>query len=75
MIWALRGIEKRETCANLRSVNYSSGQETFVSKVMFLLFNTLSRFVIVFFFFSKKQASFNLMAGIQFGSVQSLSRV
>ena len=49
--------------------------ETFVSKVMFLLFNTLSRFVIVFFFFSKKQASFNFMAGIQFGSVQSLSRV
>ena len=49
--------------------------ETFVSKVMFLLFNTLSRFVIVFFFFPKKQASFNFMAGIQFGSVQSLSRV
>ena len=39
--------------------------ETFVSKVMFLLSNTLSRFVIVFFFFfSQKQASFNFMAGI-----------
>ena len=34
MIWALRGIEKRETCANLRSVNYSSGQETFACLVL-----------------------------------------
>ena len=33
---------------------------TFVGKVMSLLFNTLSRFVIDFF--SKEQASFNFMA-------------
>ena len=35
---------------------------TFVSRVMSLLFNMLSRFVIAFF--SKKQASFNFMAAV-----------
>ena len=34
MVWALRGIEKRETCANLRSVNYLSGEETFACSVL-----------------------------------------
>ena len=34
----------------------------FVSKVMYLLFNVLSRFVKAFF--SKKQASCNLMAAV-----------
>ena len=36
--------------------------QTFVGKVMSLLFNTLSRFIIVFFFSSKEQVSFNFMA-------------
>ena len=35
---------------------------TFVGKVMSLLFNTLSRFVIAFF--PKEQASFNFMAAV-----------
>jgi len=36
--------------------------QTFVSKIMSLLFNTLSRFVIAFF--PKEQASFNFMAAV-----------
>ena len=36
--------------------------QTFVGKVMSLLFNMLSRFIIVFFFSSKEQVSFNFMA-------------
>ena len=36
--------------------------QTFAGKVMSLLFNMLSRFVIAFFFFYKEQASFNFMA-------------
>ena len=39
---------------------------TFVGKVMSLLFNTLSRFVIVFF--PKEQASFNFMAAVNIHS-------
>ena len=36
--------------------------QTFVSKVMSLLFNILSRFVIAFF--PKEQATFNFMAAV-----------
>ena len=39
----------------------SNSQWAFVGKVMSLLFNMLSRFVV---FFSKEQASFNLMAAV-----------
>ena len=39
-------------------------RQTFVSKVMSLLFNMLSMFAIVFFFFFKDQASFNFMAAV-----------
>ena len=38
----------------------------FVGKVMSLLFNILSRFVIAYF--PKKQVSFNFMAGVTIGS-------
>ena len=50
---------------------------TFVSKVMSLLFNMLSRFVITFLlviiffvitFFSKEQVSFNFMAAVTISS-------
>ena len=39
---------------------------TFAGKVMSLLFNMLSSFVIVFFFFPKEQVSFNFMAAVTF---------
>ena len=42
--------------------------ETFVSKVMFLLFNTLSRFVIVFFFFPRSKHL--LISWLEFSLVQ-----
>ena len=37
---------------------------TFVGKVMYLLFNTLSRFVMVFFFFPEELVSFNFIAAV-----------
>ena len=37
---------------------------TFANKVMYLLFNILSRFVMFFFFFSKELISFNFMAAV-----------
>ena len=40
---------------------------TFISKVMSLIFNTLSRFVM--FFFSKVQASFNFMAAVNIAMI------
>ena len=40
---------------------------TFVGKVMSVLFNMLSRFVIVFFF-PKEQVSFNFMAALTIGN-------
>ena len=48
---------------------------TFVSKMMSLLFNTLSRFIITFFFFAMELARFNFMAALtvpsDFGILQA----
>ena len=52
-------------------------RQTFVGNVMSLLFNMLSRLVIVFFFFTKQQVSFNFMAAVticsDFGAPQKYS--
>ena len=47
--------------------NIALTRQTFVAKVMSLLFNMLSRFIITFFFY-KEQASFNFMAAVTISS-------